>query len=108
MLAAAVDAVEFTAPRSPSDLRTDRQLGLAIVKCIEIIGEAANQVSADTRDALQEIAWTDIIGMRHRLVHGYYDIDYDIVASTVTGYLPPLIAMLQRIVTAARDAEERA
>lgn len=73
------------------------QLIMAVVKCVEIIGEAANQVSSAARTELKEISWRDMIDMRHRLVHGYYDINLDVVWSTLQEDLPPLIRMLQAI-----------
>ena len=71
---------------------------LALVKDVEIIGEAASRVSAETRMEWPDIPRLDIVAMRHRLTHGYFDIDPDIVWSTVTDDLPPLIAQLERAV----------
>ena len=59
--------------RTRADLDTDRQLVLALVKAIEIVGEAASRVTAPTKQRLPEIPWDDIVGMRHRLIHAYYD-----------------------------------
>lgn len=98
MLDAAREARGFAASRSRSDLDRDRQLLLALVKDVEIIGEAASRVSADTRMEWPDIPWQDIVAMRHRLTHGYFDIDPDIVWSTVTDDLPPLIEQLERAV----------
>lgn len=81
-------------------------LVLALVKSIEIIGEAASNVSLETRTKYQDISWADIIGMRHRLVHGYSEIDFDIIWLTVTDYLPPLIAALERILATEGKAGE--
>jgi uncharacterized protein with HEPN domain len=65
---------------------------------VEIVGEAANRVSEATQRAHPDIPWSNIIGMRNRLVHGYDVIDYDLLWDTVTSDLPPLIAALQKIV----------
>jgi uncharacterized protein with HEPN domain len=78
-------------------LAQDRVLALVLVKCIEIIGEAASKISPDTRSSHQEIPWTDIVGMRRRLIHAYFDIDFDRVCDTITTDLPPLIADLETI-----------
>ena len=102
MLDAAREAQGFAAARLRSDLDHDRQLLLALVKAVEIIGEAATRVSTETRLECPEIPWQDIVAMRHRLTHGYYDIDLDIVWSTVTDDLPPLAAELERVLTSAR------
>jgi uncharacterized protein with HEPN domain len=97
MLDAARDAVQFGKGRTREDLRSDREFLLAVVKCVEIIGEAAGQVSAEGRAEAPALPWEDIVGMRHRLVHAYYDIDPDLVWSTLREDLPPLIRALQRI-----------
>jgi uncharacterized protein with HEPN domain len=90
MFDAATEALEFMRAKSRSDLDADRMLVLSVIKELEIIGEAANKVSAETRTQNSGIRWQDIIGMRNRLIHGYFDIDLDIVWSTVTKDLPPL------------------
>jgi uncharacterized protein with HEPN domain len=94
MLDAASEAVEFARNSRRKDLDGDRKLTLALVKDIEIIGEAAYQVAEDVRRNLPEIPWDDIVGMRHRLVHAYFDINLDILWKTVHGDLPPLVQIL--------------
>ena len=98
MLDAAREAVSFSTGRSRSDLDAERMLVLSLVKSLEIIGEAASRVSATYRDGHPEIPWLDIIGMRHRLIHAYYDVNLDIVWRTVVDDLPPLIASLEKLV----------
>lgn len=100
MLDAAQEAMEFVQGRTRADLNDDRKLVLALVKDIEIIGEAAYQVSEIARDQLQNIPWNDIIGMRHRLVHAYFDINLDILWRTVQEDLPALIAVLEPLLPA--------
>jgi uncharacterized protein with HEPN domain len=95
MLDAAQEALLFAQGRSRDDLESDRMLVLAIVKSIEIIGEAANQVSDVTQAAHTSIPWGAIVAMRNRLIHGYFDINLDIVWSTVDRELPPLIRQLE-------------
>lgn len=96
MLDAAQDALSFSEGRSRGDLETDRQLVLAIVKCVEIIGEAAGRVSPEGQAEVADLPWRDITAMRHRLVHVYYDINLDVVWSTVRHDLPPLAAALKQ------------
>ncbi len=103
MLDAAKECVEFARLSSRSELDTDRKLALALVKGIEIIGEAAYQVSDETRDKLHELPWEDIIGMRHRLVHAYFDINLDILWQTVQHDLPLLINMLEKALEAMNN-----
>jgi len=96
MLDAAREAIAFTRGFHRVDLDEDRKLELALVKDVEIVGEAAFQVSQATRDSLPGIPWDDIIGMRHRLVHAYFDINLDILWQTIQNDLPPLVAELER------------
>ncbi|MCY3831714.1 MAG: DUF86 domain-containing protein [Chloroflexi bacterium] len=72
-------------------------LRLALIRTLLVIGEAANNVTAESRRAYSAIPWADIIGMRHKLVHVYYAVDLNIVWTTVSEYVPPLLAELQRI-----------
>jgi uncharacterized protein with HEPN domain len=97
MLDYAREAVTLMRDRSRVDLDIDRALGLAIIRCLEILGEAAGRISAAIRKRYPTIPWSEIIGMRNRLVHGYDIVDYDIVWSTVIEDLPPLIAELEKI-----------
>ncbi len=69
-------------------------LTFALIRAVEIIGEAATRLPATVRDAHPEIPWTPVIGMRNRLVHGYYDVDLDVLWATVSTNLGPLIAAL--------------
>jgi uncharacterized protein with HEPN domain len=98
MLDAAQEALSFAQGRARSDLDRNRMLTLSLVKSIEIIGEAAAQVSPDTRQQYPDIPWASIVAMRNRLIHAYFDIDRDRVWETVTDDLPPLIAELEKIV----------
>ena len=90
MLDAAREALSFIAERSSEDLSRDRMLVLALVKEIEIIGEAASRISDESRKALPRIPWPKIIAMRNRLIHAYADVDLSIVWDTLTGALPEL------------------
>lgn len=71
---------------------------LSLVKAIEVIGEAATQVGDATRKENPSIPWAQIIAMRYRLVHVYFDINLDILWQTVQQDLPPLIAQLEALV----------
>ena len=95
MLDAAREAVSFARGRTRDDLDKDRQLVLAMVKDIEIVGEAATRVSEPTRRHLPELPWERIVGMRNRLVHAYFDINLDIVWKTIGEDLPELISLLE-------------
>jgi len=97
---AASEAINFTANQSRKSLDSDRMLTLALMKEIEIIGEAAGRISAECRTKYSQILWTQIIGMRNRLTHAYFEVDLDIVWEVVTGDLPYLVVELEKIVAA--------
>lgn len=73
-------------------------LMLSLVKLIEIISEAANQVSDSGRELTPNIPWVDIVSMRNRLVHAYFDINLDILWQTIKQDIPALIATLEDVV----------
>ena len=92
------EAVLLAGKRRRSDLDADRMLQLSLVRLVEIVGEAASRVSADTCERYPQIPWLKIAGMRNRLIHGYDFLDYDILWQTVTEDLPTLIHELEDIV----------
>ena len=97
MLEYAREAIGLMRDKRRADLDTDRTLGLATLRCLEIIGEAASRVPESLRQQHPQIPWPQIIGTRNRLVHGYDLVDYDIILrSTITQDLPPLIAELEK------------
>ena len=98
MLLAARDAVEFSGQITYSQFENSRLHQNAILKAVEIVGEAAVQVSPGMRERQLDIPWGEIVGMRNRLVHAYFDVDIGLVWQTVQKDLPPLIAQLERIV----------
>ena len=98
-LDAAREAFDFTKGHRRVDLDTDRKLSLSLVRLLEIIGEAARGITMEFRIEHSELPWKSMIGMRDRLVHGYFDVNLDVVWETVTNDLPPLIEKLEKIVT---------
>ena len=68
----------------------DETLRRAFVRSIEIIGEASKQVSEDIRQKYPHIQWRAMAGMRDRLIHGYFGIDYEIVWDVVINKVPDL------------------
>jgi uncharacterized protein with HEPN domain len=101
MLDSAREALIFVAGRERGKLDENRMLLLSLVKSVEIIGEAAGRVSDECRTACPEIPWLNIIGMRNRLIHAYFNINVDIVWQTVTGELPPLVDALEKCLAAS-------
>jgi uncharacterized protein with HEPN domain len=98
ILDAAREALAFTQRRSRQDLDRDRMLSLALVRLLEIIGEAARGVSQELRAAQPQVPWVKMAGMRDRLIHGYFDVNLDVVWATVQVDLPPLVEALGKLV----------
>ena len=99
MLLAAREAQGIARGATFSDFRQNRTLQLAILKAVEIVGEAASRVSAESRNLNPEIPWTDIVGMRNRLVHGYFDVNLVRVWETVERDIPLLIKQLESLIS---------
>ena len=97
MLDSATEAVELSRGKSRADLDTNRVLSLALVRLLEIVGEAASKVTTGTRQQTPNIPWSQIVSLRHRLIHGYDTIDMDIFWKILTDDLPALIVQLRRI-----------
>jgi uncharacterized protein with HEPN domain len=99
MLTAAAEAVEMieSAGADRASLDSNRMLALALIQLCTIVGEAASRIPPSDRAGYSAIPWPSIIGLRNRLVHGYADVDLDILWQIITKDLPPLIAELERI-----------
>lgn len=95
MLEHAIEAVSMLRGKTSDDLVTDRQLNLATMRLLEIVGEAAARVPADERERYAGVPWYEIIGLRNRLIHGYDSVDLAIVWEIVQDDLPKLIAALE-------------
>lgn len=103
MLDAAQEAIGFSRGRTRSELNDNRMLVLSLVKAIEIIGEAAFRISPATRAQMPDVPWDAIIGMRHRLVHAYFDINLDVLWRTVSDEIPAMIDVLKPHVPECND-----
>jgi uncharacterized protein with HEPN domain len=97
MLDHAREALSMVQGRNKADLRKNRMLELALVRLIEVVGEAAGRVSREGYNRYPRIPWSEIVGMRNRLVHGYDQVDLDVLWDTIEYDLPPLIVELERI-----------
>lgn len=99
MLDAAQEAVSFLDTLKHDTLEHNRLVSQAIVRSIEIVGEAASQLSKEYKENNPELPWAQIIGMRNRIIHAYFDIDYALVESTVKQDLPVLIVQLTKLLS---------
>ena len=99
MADAAKKIIAFSKGRTRTDLDGDEMYALAIVRLLEIIGEAAKGVSESIRERYTDVPWSQIAGTRDRLIHGYFSVDYDIVWAVIARDLPPLITKLETILS---------
>ena len=96
MLDHALEAVAMTKGKTRADLDKDRQLNLALVRLLEIIGEAASRIPKEEQARYADISWSEIISLRNRLIHGYDTVDFDILWQIVSQDLPGLIKSLRK------------
>jgi len=89
----------FSEDKNWKDKKTER----AIERCIEIIGEAANNLSKEFQKRFSEVEWNLVIGMRHKIIHDYFDVDPNLVKSTVEEDIPVLKKQIRKIL---KDLEE--
>lgn len=95
MIDAAKEALSFIKGVSKEEFLKSRLLQLSLTKELEIIGEASEKVSDEFKEKYSDVPWGQIIGMRNRLTHGYFDIDANVVWKTVNKDLPVLIKLLK-------------
>ena len=96
MLDASRQAIAFIQGRARKDLDGELQLTLALTRLVEIVGEAAKNVSDEERQRHPDVPWRAIAGTRDRLAHAYFDVDLDQLWRIVSGDLPALIPVLER------------
>ena len=95
----AKEALNFIKGNDKESLKCNRMLSLALIKDLEILGEAASKISKEFREQNQQIPWRLIIATRNRLTHGYFDTDLDILWDTVNRDLPRLLKELEKLNT---------
>ena len=96
MLDSARLAISYVSEKSREDFFRDMQLQDAVVRRLEIIGEAARRISQTTRDTFPGLPWASMTGMRNFLIHEYGDIDLGIVWDTVQTNLGDIVSMLEQ------------
>jgi uncharacterized protein with HEPN domain len=91
------EAMEMSRGQQRADLDSDRKLCLSLIHLLEVIGEAAKGISPEFRQKHPDLPWKKIAAMRDRLIHGYFDVNLDIVWQTVTQDLPVLAKQLDSL-----------
>ena len=104
MLDHAREASSLFEGRTRADLDSDRLLNLSLVRLLEVVGEAAHRIPTEKRVDYPQIPWVEVIGLRHRLIHGYDRVDFDILWNILKDDLPALIENLE---SALQEEEQR-
>ncbi len=89
--------LSFTKGKRRTSLDANRLLLSAILRELEIIGEAASRISEATKKKHPNLPWKELVGMRNRLIHAYFDVDHDIIWKTIREYLPSFLQELEEI-----------
>jgi len=93
------EAAALAHGRIREDVESDRLLFLALLKLVEIVGEAATRISDQMQAARPEIPWREMIGTRNRLIHGYDAVDYGILWEIVSTDFPPLAEQIKALLS---------
>ena len=99
MIDAALKIITFTQGRKREDLDHDEMLALAVVRLVEILGEAAKNISEPTKANSPDIPWRQMSGTRDRLIHAYFEVNLDIVWEIATHDLPPIVTKLENLLS---------
>ena len=97
MLEMAEKAISLLVDKDRTAYDQDEVLRLALTHLVQTVGEAARHVSREFCDANTQIPWQAVVGMRHKVVHDYMNVDEDILWDTVTNELPPLADELEKL-----------
>lgn len=97
ILAAMIDAQGFVEGMDFDAFAADDKTVSAVVRKLEIVGEATKNVPKMIRQKYQQVPWQQMAGMRDRLIHGYYDVNYSVVWEVVTKLIPPLQPVIKQI-----------
>ena len=88
-------ALTYIANKTKEEFLKDIQCQDAVIRRLEIIGEAAGRISEETRNAIPSLPWSEMVGMRNIMIHDYDDVDIVIVWETIQNDLPNLLSTLK-------------
>ncbi len=97
ILEAIIEVKDFTAGMEPVDFVNDKKTINAVVRSLEIIGEAAKKIPDGMREKYPDIPWKSMAGMRDKLIHEYFGVDLDIVWEVINVELPPIKPLIQQV-----------
>ena len=97
MLEASQKIMKFFQKKTRQEFENDEVLVLAVVRLLEIVGEAARKISSEITQEFSQITWKGIIGTRDRLIHGYFNVDMNVIWNIIENDIPYLITELEKI-----------
>jgi len=98
MLDNAQRAIRFTKGMKYDSFMKDEKTVYAVIRAVEVVGEAAGNIPEDVRAKYGNIPWREIRGMRSKLVHQYFGVNMEVVWRTVHEDLPPLVSILKKAI----------
>ena len=99
MLESAEAVLSFSKGKKRTDLDKDQLFLFGVLRGLEIIGEAAGKVSKKTQNVYPNLPWKQLVGMRNRLIHAYFDVDNDRIWKTIKEYIPSFIVQLRKTIS---------
>lgn len=93
----------FSKGKNKTSLNKDRLFRSAVLRELEIIGEAATRISDESKKKHPHLPWKELIGLRNRLIHAYFDVDHDIIWKTIQEYLPPFLQSLKDVIASFKE-----
>jgi uncharacterized protein with HEPN domain len=97
MLDLSQKGLQLSAGKTRKEYDSDESLRLALTHLVQVIGEAAQHVSDEFKETYPQIPWFEIVGMRHRIVHDYLNVDEDVIWEVVQQDLAPLVERILEI-----------
>jgi len=97
MLDASTKAIQFVKEVDFGAFSKNEEKVFAVIRALEVIGEAAKNIPKSMRERYVDIPWEEIIGMRNKVIHGYFGVDLKVIWKTIHEDLPPLKANLEKI-----------